>query len=140
MSSIFLCHSSTNKLFVEKLANDLTKLGVKVWFDKWEIKIGESLTGKIEEGIRANEYFGIVLSPDALASQWVRNELSAAWIKQMNIKKIMVLPILLQHCDMPLFLQDRKYVNFVQDYDAGLSELADVFGVKNYGLISVNNW
>jgi hypothetical protein len=140
MSSIFLCHTSVNKSFVEKLANDLTRIGVKVWFDKWEIKAGESLTWKIEEGIRANEYFGIVLSPEALVSEWVRHELSAAWIKQMNLKKIVVLPILFQVCDVPLFLQDRKYVNFTQDYNSGLKELAHVFGIKNTDLISLSNW
>lgn len=62
MPSLFLSHSSADKTFVEKLAKDLEGVGVNVWFDKWEIKVGDSLTGKIEEGLQANElpWAGIV--------------------------------------------------------------------------------
>jgi hypothetical protein len=140
MPSIFLSHTNIDKPFVEKLANDLTRLGVKAWFDKWEIKVGESLFWKIEKGIRANEYLGIVLSPEALDSEWVRSELSAAWIKQINLKRIFILPILYRACDIPLLLQDRKYADFKENYDFGLSELAAVFGIKNTELISLDNW
>jgi hypothetical protein len=44
MPSIFLSHTSIDKPFVEKLANGLRSIGVNVWFDKWEIKVGESIT------------------------------------------------------------------------------------------------
>ena len=84
MPSLFLSHSSADKTFVEKLAKDLEGVGVNVWFDKWEIKVGDSLTGKIEEGLQANDYLGLVLSPAAVASEWVKAELSAAWCRQMS--------------------------------------------------------
>lgn len=46
MPSLFLSHSSADKTFVEKLAKDLEGVGVNVWFDKWEIKVGDSLRGR----------------------------------------------------------------------------------------------
>ncbi|MGG1942851.1 toll/interleukin-1 receptor domain-containing protein [Paenibacillus polymyxa] len=92
MSSIFLSHTSIDKPFVEKLARDLKRIGVNVWFDKWEIKMGESITWRIEEGIRENEYLGIVLSPEALSSEWVKSELGAAWAKQMQLRKYLFCP------------------------------------------------
>jgi hypothetical protein len=140
VSSIFLSHTSLDKPFVEKLANDLKRLGVRVWFDKWEIKIGESITWKIEDGVRENEFLGIVLSPESLQSEWVKSELSAAWMKQMKNRKVIVLPILYRECELPLFLQDRKYANFTSSYESGLRELADVFGIKNTSIISKENW
>lgn len=78
MPNLFLSHNSVDKPFVKKLARDLKKLGVTVWVDEWEIQVGESLTWKIEAGIRENEYLGLVLSPDALQSEWVKSEISAA--------------------------------------------------------------
>jgi len=51
MATVFLSHQSGDKPFVEKLAKDLERLGIKVWFDKWQIKVGESLTWSIENGI-----------------------------------------------------------------------------------------
>ena len=82
--------------------------------------MGESLTWQIEEGLWANDYLGLVLSPDALASEWVKSEVGAAWCRQMSSRKIIVLPILYRDCELPLFLSDRKYADFRSDYDEGL--------------------
>ncbi|MCM3342724.1 toll/interleukin-1 receptor domain-containing protein [Paenibacillus sp. MER TA 81-3] len=140
MSSIFLCHTSIDKPFVEKLARDLRRIGVNVWFDKWEIKVGDSLTWKIEEGIRENEFLGIVLSPEALKSEWVKSELGAAWSKQMKTRKVFVLPIFYRECEMPYFLSDRKYADFRIDYEHGFSELAGIFGIDETEVITQDNW
>lgn len=111
-----------------------------MWFDKWEIKVGESITWKIEEGLRENDYLVLVLSPEALASEWVKTEISGAWFRQMSTKKIVVLPILYRQCEIPLFLADRKYADFRTDYQQGLSELLATFGIKNAELLSEDNW
>lgn len=73
-------------------------------------------------------------------SEWVKSEISAAWVKQMKTKKIIVLPILYRKCKIPYFLQDRKYANFIQDYDKGLRELLSVFGIKETETINLVNW
>jgi len=138
--SVFLSHTSVDKPFVEKLGKDLKKLGVNVWFDKWEIKVGDSITWKIEDGIRENEYLAIVLSPEALNSSWVKSEISAAWVKQMNTKKIVLLPILYRDCNIPLLLADRKYADFRKEYSLGLAELASVLGIKEIETIDIENW
>lgn len=72
MPSVFLSHTSIDKPFVEKIARDLNRLGIDAWVDKYEIKVGESIFWRVEEGLRESEYFAIVLSPEALASEWVR--------------------------------------------------------------------
>ena len=140
MPSLFLSHTRVDKPFVEKLANDLKRFGINVWFDKWEIKVGDSITWKIADGIRENEYLGIVLSPEALQSEWVKTELSAAWVKQMQSKKVVVLPILLRDCDIPLFLADRRYADFRNDYHDGLKQLSGVLGVRETNILSEENW
>lgn len=78
MPSVFLSHTSIDKPFVEKLARDLNCLGIDAWVDKYEIKVGESIFWRVEEGLRESEYFAIVLSPEALASEWVRSEIAVA--------------------------------------------------------------
>lgn len=140
MSSIFLSHTSIDKPFVEKLAKNLKRIGVEVWYDKWEIGVGESITWKIENGIRGNEYLGIILSPEALQSEWVKSELSAAWVKQMQSKKVFILPILYRDCEIPLLLADKKYADFRSSYDDGFQTLAKVFGVKDTDTLSIENW
>jgi hypothetical protein len=140
MPSIFLSHTSIDKPFVEKLARDLRRIGVNVWYDRWVIKVGDSIVWKTEEGIRENEYLGIVLSPEALSSEWVKSELGSAWVKQMQTRKVVVLPIYYRDCSIPYFLADRKYADFRDDYQFWLEELAEVLGMKNVDTISLDNW
>src|SRR5258708_29697361 len=140
MPTIFLSHTFVDKPFVEKLAKSLVSIGVNVWYDKWEIRIGDSLLWKIEQGIRANEYLGVVLSPDAIASEWVKTELASAWHKQLQSKQIVVLPILYRDCEMPLFLADRKYADFRADYEAGFRSLATALGVNDTEVLAIRKW
>lgn len=140
MPTIFLSHTSIDKPFVEKLAKDLNNLGINVWYDKYEIKVGESILWKIDEGIRESEYLGIVISKEALKSEWVKTEISSAWQKQVKQNGNFVLPIYYRDCEMPLFLEGLKYADFRSDYNQGLSDLVKVFGIKDLDIITEDNW
>ena len=140
MATIFLSHTSIDKPFVEKLAKDLNNLGINVWYDKYQIKVGESILWKIDEGIRESEYLGIVISKEALKSEWVKTEIMSAWQKQVEQKGNFVLPIYYRECEIPLFLQGIKYADFRSDYKQGLGDLVKVFGIKNIDVITSDNW
>src|SRR5829696_4815280 len=47
---VFLSHSAKDKAVVRDVAEQLRKDGVKVWFDEWVLKPGDSIPAKIEEG------------------------------------------------------------------------------------------
>lgn len=127
MSRVFLSHASIDKPFVEKLARDLIKMGVQVWYDKWEIRAGDSILWKIEEGIEESDYLVIVISKEAWESDWVRKEIEAAFQKQVEMKAKFILPIFYRDCKIPLLLSGIKYADFRKNYDEGLKELMRVF-------------
>ena len=140
MPSLFLSHSSVDKPFVEKLATGLERVVVDVWYDKWAINVGDSLTERINEGVEENEYLGFVLSPDALVSEWVRVELDAAWCRQMNSRKVIILPILYRDCEVPDYFAGRKYADFRTNYEQGFLELCATLGLKRAESITESNW
>jgi hypothetical protein len=121
--TVFLCYSSSDGQFAEKLANDLRSLGLGVWFDKWEIGIGDSILERVEEGIQHNDFLAIILSPESIASPWVRLELNAAHIRELEDRRVAILPILYKECDVPLRIADRKYADFTSRYAEGLESL-----------------
>ena len=45
---VFLSHSAKDKAVVRSLAERLRKDGLKVWFDEWVLKPGESIPPKID--------------------------------------------------------------------------------------------
>ena len=127
MSSIFLSHNSKDKPFVRKLADDLRKNGHYVWVDEAEIKVGDSLIGKIEEGIENTEYLGVVISSNSNKSEWVIREVRTALSQEIYNKKVKVLPILIENVEMPSFLLDKKYADFTLDdnYENALQSILD---------------
>ena len=130
MPSLFLSHSSVDKPFVEKLATGLERVGVDVWYDKWAINVGDSLTERINEGVEENEYLGFVLSPDALVSG----------CRQMNSRKVIILPILYRDCEVPDYFAGRKYADFRTNYEQGFLELCATLGLKRAESITESNW
>jgi len=121
--SVFLCHSSKDKAFVERLSLDLRKLGTGIWLDKWEIKVGDSILERIEEGLTNNDFLFIVLSPDAMNSPWVKRELNAATIRELDERRVIVVPILYRHVEIPLLIREKLYADFTASYEDGLKAL-----------------
>lgn len=112
MSSIFLSHNSRDKRFVRRLGELLSENGIKVWIDKAEIKVGDSLLRKISAGIENMEFLGVVLTPNSVSSSWVQKELEIATTMEIEDRKVKVMPILYKDCEIPTFLKDKVYADF----------------------------
>jgi hypothetical protein len=120
---IFLSHTHADKSFVRRLASDLRERGVKVWLDEWELGVGDSLTQRIQASILEAGYLALVLSPRSVTSAWVNRELSAALTEELHRKGVFILPILIEDCDIPLFIQDKMYADFRYQYSDGLDAI-----------------
>lgn len=90
---VFISHASEDKNeIVRPLANSLVEKGVKVWYDEFEMKIGDSLRRKIDKGL-ANSRFGIVvISNDFIKKGWTNYELDGIITKAISGEQI-ILPI-----------------------------------------------
>ena len=125
MKDLFISYSSKDVDFVRRLVADLDARGIKVWWDKLEMKIGDSLSRKIQEGISGSSWLAIVLSENSARSPWVERELSAALTKELERQDVFILPILYRKCEIPLFLRDKIYADFAQSYEEGLRSLVE---------------
>ncbi len=125
MANIFLSHSSADKPFVRRLANDLKSYGHTPWLDEWEIKIGDCIVSKIETGISKADFVILVLSTKAVQSGWVEKEWKSKYWNEVNDKKVMVLPVLVEDCQIPELIKTKKYADFRQDYSYAFDQLVD---------------
>ena len=125
MSSIFLSHNHRDKPFVRRLGQDLQAEGILVWIDEAEILVGDSLIGKIETGIDGMDYLGVVLSNNSVQSEWVNREVRIALDREINHRRVTVLPILIEECPIPGFLRGKAYADFRSNdnYGAAFQEL-----------------
>ena len=90
---VFISHASEDKdEIVRPLAKALVEKGIKVWYDEFEMKIGDSLRRKIDKGL-ANSRFGIVvISKDFIKKGWTNYELDGIITKAVSGEQI-ILPI-----------------------------------------------
>lgn len=127
MSGVFISYSHKDRPFVERLAIDLKAKGLNLWYDQWELKVGDSLVDKINYGIKSQDFLITVLSKSSVKSEWVRRELNAALIKELQERRVVILPIVIEDCDIPPLLSDKVYADFRGSYLSGLNKLLDAF-------------
>lgn len=73
---VFISHASEDKGAVARpLAEALRAEGVSVWLDQLELRVGDSLRRKIDQGIRSSRFGIAVLSPAFFAKGWTQYEL-----------------------------------------------------------------
>jgi hypothetical protein len=90
---VFICHASEDKAdFVEPLAQALQK-EIKVWYDRFELKLGDSLREKIDNGLANSRYGVVILSKAFFSKKWPKEELDALVTRQNNEGKKVILPI-----------------------------------------------
>ncbi|MGB4701774.1 MAG: DUF1883 domain-containing protein [Syntrophomonadaceae bacterium] len=90
---VFISHASEDKDdVVRPLAVALKEKGISVWYDEFELRIGDSLRRKIDQGL-ANSRFGIVIiSKDFIKKGWTQYELDGIITKAVSGEQI-ILPI-----------------------------------------------
>lgn len=90
---LFISHASEDKEeLVRPLAIALEGLGVKVWYDEFTLKVGDSLRRSIDGGLSNSRFGTVVLSSSFFAKNWTQYELDGMTAKEMDGRK-MILPI-----------------------------------------------
>ena len=124
-NSVFISYTHKDKRFVERMARDLRSLGCEVWLDEWRIKVGDSLLKEVGKAIREAKWMVLVLSPAAVASEWVNAELRNALARELKEKNVFVLTVVRKKVELPEVLRDRFYADFTKSYENGFKVLRD---------------
>lgn len=90
---IFISHASEDKQSIVKdLANEFNNFGVKIWYDEFTLKIGDSLSRSIDKGLANSNYGLVILSPAFLSKDWTEYELKGLTALELGRDKV-ILPI-----------------------------------------------
>ncbi len=91
---VFISHSSEDKVAIVKpLAIELKALGLKVWYDEWELTIGDGLRRKIDKGLSLSRYGIVVLSHSFFAKEWPQDELDGLVAREHAEEQKVILPV-----------------------------------------------
>ena len=103
-SSVFISYSSRDR----KDAFDIKQLfeanGARVWLDFFDIETSAELRQELEKRIRQSQLFCLLLSPNAVDSRWVGQEIATALAAARE--GLRILPVILRLCRIPQELEN----------------------------------
>src|SRR6266436_5817804 len=108
----FLSHSAKNKLVVRAIAERLRADGLKVWFDEWVLKVGDSIPAKIEEGLEHSRVLVLCMSANAFGSDWAKLEAGTFRFRDPLNKDRRFIPLRLDDAPIKGSLAQFLYVNW----------------------------
>ena len=90
---VFISHASEDKDEVARpLAAALQSGGLRVWYDEFELRIGDSLRRKIDKGLASSRFGVVVLSKSFFAKGWPNYELDGLVTRAVSGEQV-ILPI-----------------------------------------------
>lgn len=125
---IFLSHNFKDKPIVEQIAIKLRDIfgSENIFYDSWSIQPGDSLIGKMDEGLTKAQYFFLFLSKNSMTSKMVTLEWKSALLKATN-DLCKIVPIRLDNSPIPTILSDFIYLDlYTNGLETTLRQIVDV--------------
>src|SRR5215469_2578737 len=115
---VFVSYARRDLPFVRDLCGWLRSKGLDVWLDLTRIEAAQEWSSRIADAITTSSHFVVILSPYAMYSQAVLNEIRLAF--QAGRK---IIPVLLYETELPDCLAAIQWVDFRVSFERGCEEL-----------------
>lgn len=133
---IFISHSNKDDAFGVRLVEDLRKVlrdESAVWYDsRGGLSGGDTWWPKIVQELEARNVFIVILSPNAMDSAWVNDEINIAWKLKNSPARIRIIPVLYQKCKVRADLESLQMIDFQPPttYEVAFSKLLQALKIQ----------
>jgi hypothetical protein len=123
---VFISHDTdADGQLAHQLAIDLRER-CDVWIAPDSIGPGDEWLFAMDAGLRKSKVFVLLLSRAALDSAWVRKEIQAALMLEVETASPHIIPIELEPCDAPVLLRGYQMLHMKRGYEAVTRQLGAV--------------
>jgi hypothetical protein len=123
---VFLSHSSKDKLTVRDVAERLRADGLRVWFDDWQLRPGDSVPAKVEQGLEESRVLVLCMSANAFGSDWAQLESYTFRFRDPLNKYRRFIPVRLDEAPVRGSLAQFVYINWSQaDHEMEYAKLLE---------------
>lgn len=120
MGSVFISYAHQDHEPVSRILEGMEKAGHEPRIDKKFLEVGDSISLEIREQIRSADFVVVCLSEHSARSTWVRHEILETLHRELQEKKVRLLPCLLEKCRLPdVFTRMKKYGRVYEDFTSG---------------------
>ena len=123
---VFLSHSSKDKAVVRDVADRLRGDGLRVWFDEWELRPGDSIPAKIEIGLERSRVLVLCMSAHAFGSDWAQLEAGTFRFRDPLNQERRFIPLRLDDAPIKGSLAQFLFINWLpQDREEEYAKLLE---------------
>jgi hypothetical protein len=112
---VFLSHSSKDKEVVRVIAEHLREDGLRVWFDEWVLKPGDSLPKKLDDGLEESRVLVLFMSANAFGSDWAQLESDSFRFRDPLNKERRFIPLRLDEARIKGSLAQFLYIDWLAE-------------------------
>jgi hypothetical protein len=106
---VFISYSSRDRVEALKVKALVDELGHDGWMDVFDIRAGSALSAELEQKVKASGALLLLLSPFAVESPWVTDEIVHA--REAQAKGLLFVPIMLRPTRLPDALGDLRAID-----------------------------
>ncbi len=110
--SNFISYTGKDEIFAQKLSQNLQELGMHCWLISERVRNKEKNYPLIDAALNLHDKELLVMSENSLESDWIEEEINAAFEKEEQTGKMVLLPIILddsvKYSDKPLIARVRR--------------------------------
>jgi hypothetical protein len=121
-SKIFISYAHEDAAVADLVVAALAAINLAPWIDRTQINPGDSFIEKMNQGLTKASYLLLLLSRASVASRWVSRE----WMAALATAETVILPLLVEDCEIPPLLRDIVYIDLRQK-ETGLARLRSFF-------------
>lgn len=123
---VFVSHATPDADFANRLSDDLRRLGADTWLDSTHLGTGD-FVARINAALQGRDLVVLILSPSAIQSPWVSQEVNAAIVREKQGSMRPMIVVMAQPCTLstipPLWTVYQRY-DATTDYSRALYGLA----------------
>lgn len=130
---LFISYNHVDEAWAARLAarveqEDWQGRKLRVFFAPWDILPGQSIPERLEQALPRSRKVGLILSPEAMNSEWVKIERLVTSYIDISERQARLIPLFRRACDIPPFLKPILSIDFREDshFEDGLRRLITV--------------
>jgi hypothetical protein len=123
MANVFISYRTSDAAEAERLANEIRAAGHHVWFFEWEVRLGDSIVQKMNEGLEGAAYVVVCYSSSGVLAPWMGREWMSTLARQLSGHSVKLLPVILTGGTPPAILADYRYADLSKDWNKGVADL-----------------
>lgn len=120
---VFFAFSFKDIEFADWLAKMLQERGIRTWLATKEIKPSDDWQSKVKKNLKKTGYFLAIISNSSVKSYWTQWEFQMAIEREKKYKSPHVIPILIEDAKIPLYFDDRQYVDFCNCHNNSIEKI-----------------